>query len=32
MKNGFFIGLNHKLNKKKIDYIYKTFENFFKNL
>ena len=32
MHDGFFIGLNHKLNKKKIDYISKTFENFFKNL
>ena len=31
MHDGFFIGLNHKLNKK-IDYISKTFENFSKNL
>ena len=30
MKNGFFIGLNHKLNKKNIEYILDTFNNFFK--
>ena len=32
MKNGFFIGLNHKLNKNKIDYIIRVFETFFKKL
>ena len=32
MKNGFFIGLNHKLNKSKINYIARVFEIFFKKL
>lgn len=30
MSNGFFIGLNHRLSKKKVEYIYKVFLNFFK--
>ena len=32
MRNGFFIGLNHKLNNKSILYIIRIFRNFFKNL
>lgn len=32
MRNGFFIGLNHKLNDKNILYIIRIFKNFFKNL
>ena len=32
MNNGFFIGLNHKLNKKNIKYITLTFEKFFSKL
>ena len=32
MTNGFFIGLNHKLNKNNINYILNAFDNFFKKL
>lgn len=32
MKNGFFIGLHHKLDNKKINYISRTFDNFFNKI
>ena len=32
MRNGFFIGLNHKLDKNNLKYIVNTFDNFFKKL
>ena len=32
MDSGFFIGLNHKLDKKKINYIWSVFDNFFKRI
>ena len=32
MSSGFFIGLNHKLDKKNIKYILSVFDNFFKKI
>ena len=32
MDSGFFIGLNHKLDKKNINYIWSVFDNFFKRI
>jgi len=32
MNSGFFIGLNHKLDKKNISYILSTFDSFFKKI
>ena len=32
MSSGFFIGLNHKLDKKNIKYIISVFDNFFKRI
>lgn len=32
MKNGFFIGLNHKLDNKKISYIIAAFKKFFRKI
>jgi len=32
MNSGFFIGLNHKLDKKNINYILSVFDNFFKKI